>query len=345
MPRMMAGAEGGVVDPFRPADVDLIGGGQSSGAFGARLLQSGGNLASMRTLAVLRRDEWEEYDKAVVQLARGRFTMVSDLMAAGLRYSLTNPLATMSLVWDRIGTFDDAQIDMTAEAASIRDRLEYEQDGMPVPIIHKGFRVNLRHLLASRKYGQGVDVTHAQEATIKVVEMVEKLFLFGNWSAGTTFGRIYGVTTFPQRNTGSLTAAWTSATPAQIFDDVNRMVAALEGDNMFGPYGLYVPKNYGQVLRKDYDTDAGTASRSIAKRLLDIEGLQFVRTNQFMPANTVVLVQLTPNVIEVIDGIQPRIVEWTTEGGMVSLFKVMAIMLPRIKRDGANNCGLAHFAP
>jgi hypothetical protein len=40
-----------------------------------------------------------------------------------------------------------------------------------VPIIHKGFRVNIRHLMASRNYGQGIDVTHAQEATIKVVEL------------------------------------------------------------------------------------------------------------------------------------------------------------------------------
>lgn len=345
---VIRGASGGLENPHMGAEVDLIHrrGGElsSSGSFGLRILQANGNIAALRTLSVLRYDEWKEYDKAVVSLARGRFTMVKDLLGAGLRYSLANPLATMQIIWDRIGTFDDAQIDMTGEAADIRDRLEYAQDSLPVPIIHKGFRVNIRHLMASRNYGQGIDVTHAQEATIKVVEMIEKLFLIGNFSAGSAAGRVYGVTTYPYRNTGSLTAAWTSATAAQIFADVNAMVATLESKNMFGPYGLYIPANYAQVLRKDYDTDAGTISRSIAKRLMDIEGLQYIKTNQFLPANTVVLIQLSPNVIEVIDGIQPRVIEWSTEGGMVSLFKVMAIMLPRIKRDGLDQCGIAHYA-
>lgn len=332
--------------PNTPPGIDTMslnsnGGLVGNGQFAQRLLASGGDLGALRTAAVLRRDEWLQYDRAIVQIARGRFTMVRDMLAAGMRKKLTNPLATMQLVWERIGDMDDAQIDMTGEAADIRDRLEFAQDFIPVPIIHKGFRLNIRHLLASRKEGSGLDVTHAEVATIKVVETIEKLFLTGNFSAGSG-GRIYGVTTYPYRNTGTLAASWTTATAAQIFADVNAMIAALEAKNMYGPYGLYIPRAYAAAIRKDYDT-AGNG-RSIMSRLMEIEGLQFIKTNQFLPTDNVVMVQMDSTVMEVIDGISPRMVEWSVQGDMIYLFKVMAIVLPRIKRDGLDQNGLAHFA-
>lgn len=342
--RRAANAPSNNDDPNTPAEIDFVGGGMSpSSPFGVRILQSGGDISALRTLAVLRDREWQLYDRAVVQIARGRYTIVKDLLASGLRMKLTNPLAMMSVMWERIGDMDDAQIDMTGEAADIRDRLEFAQDSVPIPIIHKGFRVNIRHLLASRNYGQGIDVTHAEAATIKVVEMTEKLVISGNFSAGSLGGRVYGVTTYPYRLTGALAAAWTSATAAQIFNDVNTMVAQLEGVNMYGPYGLYIPRAYAQVLRKDYDTTTATG-RSILDRLMQIEGLKFIKTNQFLTGNNVVMVQLTKDVIEMIDGFQPRVVEWNTNGGMTSLFKVMSIMVPRIKRDALDQVGIAHYS-
>lgn len=317
---------------------------QASGSeFAHRILASNGDIGALRTAAVLRENEWREYDQAVTDIARGRFSLVSDLMGRGLRRKLDKPLATMSMSWDRIGDMDDAQIDMTGEAMDNRDRLEFGQDSMPIPLIHKGFRLNIRHLMASRERGVGLDVRHAEVAAIKVVQTIEKMFLYGNFSAGLNNGRVYGVTTYPYRVTGALTVDWRNATALQIFNDVNAMVEALEAKAQFGPYMLYIPRTYAPVLRKDYDrtTSVGT---SVMKRLKEIDGLVDIKTNIYLPDNNVVLLNLASETCEVLDGIQPRMIEWQTNGGMTSLFKVIAIMLPRIKRDALDQTGIAHFS-
>lgn len=332
------------------ADVDFatgrgLTGDLGSGDFATRLLASGGNLNALRTLAVLRENEWREYDKAVTQIARGNFTLVTDMMANGMRRPLVNPMATTQLVWDRAGDMDDAQIDMTGEASDQRDRMEFSQDSMPIPIIHKGFRLNIRTLMASRANGTGLDVTTAQLAARRVVFTIEKLFLYGQFTAGAGAGSLYGMTTYPYRNTGSLAADWSSATAAQIFSDVNSMIQAMETKSQFGPYGLYIPTAYAQALRKDYDarTLGGGAGYSVMSRLKEIENLKYIKTNVFLPAGNVVMVNLDPNTAEVLDGFPPRLIEWQSQGGMIFLFRVMSIMLPRIKRDALDQNGIVHF--
>lgn len=315
----------------------------SGGEFSSRILASNGDIGALRTAAVLRENEWREYDQAVVNIARDQFSLVTDMMANGMRRKLNNALATTQLVWDRVGDLDDAQIDMTGEATDIRDRLEFGQDSMPVPIVHKGFRLNIRHLMASRRNGTGLDVRHAEVATEKVVQTIEKMFLYGNFSAGLGAGRVYGMTTYPYRSVGALTASWLTATAAQIFTDVNAMVAALEAKGQFGPYGLYIPRAYAPRLRDDYDRTTASGA-SILKRIMEIDAIKYVKTNVYLPTNNVVLINLRSSTAEALDGIQPRMIEWSTHGGMVMVFKVMAIILPRIKRDALDQTGIAHFS-
>jgi len=320
-------------------------GGGGGDAF-IRLLNANGDTGVLRTAAVLRENEWREYDQTVTQIARGKFSLVADLMANGMRVKLDNPMATTQLVWDRAGDLSDAQIDMTGEATDIRDRIEFAQDSMPVPLIHHGFRLNIRTLMASRRSGQGLDVTTAKLATLKVVHTIEKLHLFGQFTAGAGAGSLYGLTKYPYRVTGPLSASWTTATAAQIFADVNAMVSAMELKNQFGPYMLYVPTSYAQVLRRDYNPGGMVASvgHSIYARLKEIANLRDIRTNTFLPDNNVVMINLDPETIHTLDGIQPRMIEWSSNGGMVSIFKIIAIMLPRIKRDAADQSGIVHFS-
>jgi hypothetical protein len=39
------------------------------------------------------------------------------------------------------------------------------------------------------------------------------------------------------------------------------------------------------------------------------------------------------DVVDLIDGMAPRVVQWDTQGGLMHYFKVMAIQLPRVKSD------------
>lgn len=342
MPQAALGVEAGPAElDFITRDVLRNGGGSDSVAH--RLLASGNNINSLRTLGVLRENEWREYDQSVTEIARDQYTIVADLLGAGLRKPLKNAMGTTALVWDRIGDMDDAQVDMTAEAVDIRDRLEYGQDGMPLPLIHKGFRLDIRTLAASRKSGEGLDVTHVEAATRKVIQTIEKLFLTGNFSAGMGAGRVYGVTAFPYRITGSLSVTWVTATAAQIWTDMNAMIGALEAKGQFGPYGMYIPRAFAPRLRDDYDRTTATGT-SIRSRLMEIADLKWIKVHSFLTGTNVIVIQLRKGTIEVIEGIQPRVVEWSAEGGMIFLFKVIAMILPRIRRDALDQVGIAHYS-
>lgn len=332
-----------------PAEIDLIGaagGGQYTSAaamnFAQRFLAANGDISAFRSCAVLREDDWREFDDVVTTVARDRFSVVTDLMARGLTRSLPNPLAVTQLSWDRVSDMNDAQVDMTIEAPDVKDRVLFAQDSMPLPLIHKGFSLNLRTLLASRRQGTGVDTLQVERATRKVVEKIESLFIGTTSYATGLAGSIYGLTTHPQRNTDTITTSWATATASAIVGDVLNMIKALEADNMYGPYGLYVPKAALQNMRKDYGT-AGDI-RTILQRVLEIPEIAYVKSNMFLTGSNVVLVQLTRDVIDVIDGIQPRLIEWQTMGDMVTEFRVIAMVLPRIKRDYENQSGIAHFA-
>ncbi len=81
-----------------------------------------------------------------------------------------------------------------------------------------------------------------------------------------------------------------------------------------------------------------------------MEGIKWVKPSAMLTGTNVVLVQMTSDVVDVIDGIQPTTVQWQTEGGFQTKFKVLAIMVPRVKatqtdpNGGSPQSGVAHFS-
>ena len=122
------------------------------------------------------------------------------------------------------------------------------------------------------------------------------------------------------------------------------MILALQTDNYNGPYGLYVPIDYFNKLLEDFKANS---DKSILTRLMEIPDLEFIKISRNLPgggSGQVIMVQLTSDVVDMIDGLQPTMVQWETQGGMVVNFKVMAIMAPRMKSDAAGQSGIAHFS-
>lgn len=319
---------------------------QATGSVATRLMSSGMRVAALRTNDVLRKDEWKEFDKAVVEVAKSRLLIVGDLIARGLQYSLTNALGTTILQWEQLNEMSDAEITMSGLAESENDRAVFTLKSLPVPLIHKDFHINIRALEASRRTGESLDTTQARQATRKVAEATEKMFVDGvTLTHGG--GNIYGLTNHPSRNTGSLTSNWAdtvNTTGEEIVTDVLKMIDALVSDNMYGPYNLYVPTSYFTRLSDDYKANS---DRTIMERILAIPQIQAVIPSSFLAGGAsgeVVMLQTTSDVIDVVDGIQPTPVMWDSHGGMVMNFKVLSIMLPRIKADVEGQCGVAHFS-
>jgi uncharacterized linocin/CFP29 family protein len=334
-----------------------------SGTVGQRLLQSNFDIDILRPCAspmpvqlndmglninagltvngVLLEDEWKYFDRTVQQVARERLPAVTDLISRGLTMALPNALGVMDIQWERVKSdLVDAEVTMSGLPEATKDRQEFETVSMPVPIFHKEFYYNLRHLAAARRNGRMPEVSHAEVATRKVAEKIENVLFTGLQVGGKT---IYGLTTEPNRVTGSVTASWATATGEQIVADILRMIDAASGptNNFEGPYILYVPTSIANRFGNDYKANS---DKTILSRIMEIVGIQKIIPTSRLSGTNVLLVQTTSDVVQMVDGLQPTMVEWESHGGFQHNFKIFAIMIPRVRSDGFEQSGIVHFS-
>ncbi len=324
------------------ANVEIVtnSGGKTSGGFVAQTLMANNfNINALRTHDTLRKDEWKLYDTAIVQIAKTRLIGVADLMAAGLSYKLPNALGVTRLEWETDTDMTPASVGMSGIQRGQDDRVEFNMTGIPIPIIYKDFSLNIRHLEASRRSGQPLDTMMATKAGRSVAEKIEDILWNGYAGLGTN-NLVYGYTTAAQRNTYTLTGNWgTTATPAQMLADVQAMIKKAFDDHMYGPFMIYCSINAGINLDNDFKANGDKTTR---ERILQVVGISGIRSTANLADNTVLLVQMTPDVVQMIDGIQPTMVQWDSHGGMVTNFKIIAIMLPRFRNDSENQSGIVH---
>jgi len=314
---------------------------QANGTTASRLLANGMSVNALRTNATLRKEEWIEIDTVVQKVARERLRMAADVVEAGLVKNISNGLGTTVHQWETSGDMSGAETSMDGVTAGQNGRQTFNLNSMPLPITHKDFSINIRTLEASRRLGESLDVAQAEVAARKVAEGIEDLMVNGNSAMSFGGGTIYGYLNHPNRNTVALGTAWTADTGENILADVISMISAAHADRMYGPYVLYVPTAYGIELEKDFKSNSDKSTR---QRLLEIDGISAVRTVDHLTADNVLLVQMTGDVVTMINGLEPSAIEWETNGGMVNNFKVMSIMVPRISADAEGRSGIVHLS-
>lgn len=324
-----------------PVITDTINGsGSGSGGVATRLLQANFDVNSLRTNGVLRKDEWIQFDNTVIQIARANLVGVADLMSRGLTYPIANALGITRVEWERISDITPAEISMSGIKESENDRPVYDLASVPLPIFHKDFTVNIRALEASRRGGNPLDTTTAALAARKVAELMETTLFNGATVLGSN-NAIYGYTTAPNRNTGSTTADWDTATGANIMTDVLAMIGKAVTDNFFGPYVLYVSAGSFVHMGDDFKAES---DRTIMERVMAVPQISAIRPTKDIVAGTVLLIQMSSDVVDLVDGLGPTTVEWESHGGMVMHFKVLAIMVPRMKSDYNTQSGIVHYS-
>lgn len=331
----MSGTEAATIDIVQNSGNGFVGG----GSIAKKLLNSGFNVNALRTNDTLRKDEWKLYDTEVVSIAKDRLVGVGEIMRRGLVYNLPNALGVTRLEWETDTDMTPAAVTMSGIQRAQDDRIEFAMTGIPIPIIHKDFTLNIRHLEASRRSGRPLDTTMVAKATRVVAEQIESMLWNGYTGLGSN-NTIYGLTNAQYRNTGSVTAAWATATGAQIVADVMRMITAAQADHFFGPYVIFTGLSQAVHLGDDYKAES---DKTIMQRVMEIPGVEAVIPTAGL-STSIVLVQLSSDVIQMINGIQPTLVEWETHGGMVMNFKVMAIMLPRVRNDSEAQSGIVHYS-
>lgn len=317
------------------------GGYTASGDVASVFAGGGLNINQFRTNDTLRKDEWLEIDRAVIDVARDRLRGVADLVSAGLTINLSNGLGTTVFQWEDMSDMTEANTNMEGITEGDRDRVVFDLNSIPLPIVHKDFYISKRVLEASRKLGQPLDITQAETASKLVAEKTEEILFNGSSSLTFGGGTLYGYTDFPNRNTFTIPAAWdaSATTGSAMLRDLLDMLALLHTDRMFGPYILYLPTLYWTRMQDDFKTNS---DRTILERLLAVAGITQIKAADVLSANNVVLTQMSADNTKMVIGMQPTVVQWETQGGMRLHFKVMTIMVPRVAATHIDQSGIVH---
>ena len=289
--------------------------------------------------ATLRKDEWKVIDDAIVDAAQTELRAYADLRSLVAAYNVRNGMGKTVLETERASDVTDANVSMDGLHKDTADRMEFDLVNLPLPIHHKGFHFTLRQIEASRESGQPIDTSGATLAGRKVAESIEKMYLgtLDTYTFGG--GSIYGLTNFPNRLTASLTAP-TSSNHDVTVNEVLGMRSQAYAAKHYGPFMLYSSPGWDEYLDEDYSGSKG--DNTLRERLRKIDRIMDVRTLYFLPDTTLLLVQMTPDVVRAVNGMEITTVQWDTEGGMQLNYKVMGIQVPQIRADYNNNTGIVH---
>jgi hypothetical protein len=325
----------------------------------------------------LRKEEWDFLEQTVLRAARYRLRFWADLASAN-SFGGFNAMAKSTLEWETVSDPGEALVDMDGLEEGRNDEPLFQLEGMPLPITHSDFFISARRLAESRNTGTPLDTLKGEFAGRRVAEKIEKTAIgvitgmTGRSDATQTggYGRtpaVYGLINFPARLTYTTLNNPTSGgwTASKTLSDILSVRQQLLLNKFYGPYMLYHSNDWDNYLDNDYILTGGNvATQTLRERLKAIEGISDCRRLDFLfgsvpttgagsssrgPGTEVdvtlkdhrfVLVQMTPDVCQAVNGMDITTVQWESVGGMRLNFKVMCIQAGRFRADYYGNCGL-----
>jgi hypothetical protein len=302
-----------------------------------------------RNDATLRLLDWIQLDEAVVRAAKPRLRAAKDLEENGLVYMLPNGIAKTVIQYQEMTDITGATMSMDGLRQSEADRPLFNLVNYPLPLIHKDFNYPLRQLLASRTGYSPLDTETAMLAGRRVAEQIEQLTL--GEAASTlmlgvntyTFGggTIYGFKNWPGRITYSITQPTTPGwTPQATVDDILQMKTLSQQNAHMGPWMIYVGLYWDRYMDDDYKQTYN--DMTLRQRIREIDGVLDVRTVDYISDDSIIMVQMTTDVVRMIKGMDLTTIQWESNGGMQLNFKVMALVLPMLRGDYYGQTGLVH---
>ena len=323
----------------------LIAAGGPAAAFLAAMAAGEGiSVNALRTNDVLRKDEWQEFDKAILKPARDRLVGVGSLIAKGLTFDLPNAMGKTEVQWETSSDLTPAQETMDGINFTENDAILFVLNTIPAYITHKDFFMNLRKLETSRNLGEPLDVTQAESASRQVAERIEDT-LFNGSSITVNGNSAPGLTTEGNRNTAGFKGgtSWSDGakTGEDILEDLLTQKQGLIDDLHFGPYTVFISTNMETKLDEDFKANS---DKTIRQRLLEVSSIQDIIVADHLTADNVLMVQTTSDVVDIIMGLQPTTVFWQSQGGFRLNFKVMSIMIPRVKARQDGKSGIFHMS-
>lgn len=293
--------------------------------------------------AVLRKNEWQYLDQAVVKAAKPRLKLVNAMRSAGMTVNFPNAYNYSVYQYQRQSDISDARISMNVTAQGENDRMVTDIVNLPLPIIHKEVAMDAREIAVRRNAGQPLETGLLELAAEKVAESAEKLVL-GTLSTYTYGGgSLYGLLNFPSRLTGAfLNPSVSGWTPEMLYNSVITMMKAATDAYQYGPYDLYYSTGLMVPMLRQFSSSYGAGS--LVNNIRQLPQINSVEMLDYMTGNQLLLVQRSANTAAVIMGMDLTTVRWQENGGTTEKFRVMAMMIPRMKTDINGNCGIVHYS-
>lgn len=293
--------------------------------------------------------QWVRLDSVVQAAVRQRLRAWGDLMAAS-PYGGFNGMAKTILEHQTTNDPGEALVDMDGLSEGRTDSRKYQLEGIPLPITHSNFHYNRRELEISRSSGIPMNVRDAEAAGRRIAEKLENTVIgqtvgmdFGDSTQYSRASKVYGYTNYPDRATTTLTTPL-GTNPEATVDDVLEMRDALYDNGFYGPFMIYHSRDWDRFLDNDYARLGGNnANMTLRDRIRRIEGVSDVRRLDFFTGTfQMIMIEMTSNVAQAVNGMDINTLQWETMGGMRLHFKVMCIQVPRIFSDINGNCGICH---
>lgn len=322
------------------------------------LIMNHGVTQLTRNATVFTKEQWISLSNIVRTEFRARLRAWADLMSRN-SYGGFDGMSSMVLEYQTMSDPGEAIVDFDGATAGREDQPLHKLEGLPLPITHADFSFPERMLAISRKSGIPLNMRTAEACARRVAETIEKTLIgtitgptLGNAASGTAgiaysrAGSVYGYTNHPARSTKTDITAPTAGgwTPQTLIDELLVARNTLYGNNFFGPFMLYHSTDWDTYLDDDYSSSGGNnPNQTLRNRVRAIEGFTDFKRLDFLTSTfTILIIQMTSDVVQAVNGMDVRVVQWPTIGGLMQNFKVMAIQVPLITPDYDDRCGIMH---
>lgn len=262
-------------------------------------------------------DEWDQLEKAIWQVAKSTLVCRRFMPVVG-------PIG----VGHQVISYD-VYLGVEPGVCEVRPGEESEacepvrtgkRKYITLPTIYKPFTISWRDLEYYRQFNLPIDTSQASAAAFATAVAEDTLIIHGNKRL-----EIDGLLTVEGRQTMSM-SDWDVVGNA--FNDVSLGIARLSEKGFYGPYYLILnPKDYFKLNRVYHNTG-----------LLEIEQIkklvEEVYHTPIMPEGKALLVSAGPQNMDIVIGLDFSLA-YVESTNMVHHFRVMEIVVPRIKRPGA----------
>ena len=323
------------------------------------LLNRGVPLPVTANAATLTKEAWQELSRRVQLAARDRLRLVEDLSMA-VPLGGFDAYRKMTYEYQAMSDPGSAYVDMDALTDGTADTPQFITRSVPLPLTHSDFGYSDRELEVSRSGNMPFDMAMGEAAARRVGESLEDQAIgnvtgvtYGTQSSGagahTGTSTVYGLRTFAQRLTKTNFTAPSGGgwVPSTTVNELLTAIEQLRAQKFYGPFHLYHGTDWDQYLDRDYyhaiTSGAVAPVRTLRERLSAIGDITMIRRlDRLTTTFTLFLLQMSSDVVQLINGMDTTVIQWQDKGGLAHRWKVMAIRVPLFRSDYSSQTGLLH---